>query len=196
MKALNEIQIALKAPKGQFNSFGKYSYRSCEDILEAVKPLLGECSLIVSDSVEVHGDRVYIKATATLHTPDGNTASAVGMAREPLTRKGMDESQITGASSSYARKYALNGLFAIDDNKDADSTNNHGKSAAPKKVEAKPITEDQKNDVVELIGKADITPEQSDKAIKWASHGRASTLDSLNTDEAAKLIKFLEGKAA
>ena len=195
MKALNEIQIALKAPKGQFNSFGKYSYRSCEDILEAVKPLLGECSLVVSDSVEVHGDRVYIKATATLHTPDGNTASAVGMAREPLTRKGMDESQITGASSSYARKYALNGLFAIDDNKDADSTNSHGKTETPK-AKVKPLTEKQKESVVDLIGKAEITPEQSDKAIKWASHGRASTLDALDTNEAAKLIKFLEGKAA
>lgn len=195
MKALNEIQIALKAPKGQFNSFGKYSYRSCEDILEAVKPLLGECSLVVSDSVEVHGDRVYIKATATLHTPDGNAASAVGMAREPLTRKGMDESQITGASSSYARKYALNGLFAIDDNKDADSTNSHGKTETPK-AKVKPLTEKQKESVVDLIGKAAITPEQSDKAIKWASHGRASTLDSLDTNEAEKLIKFLEGKAA
>lgn len=192
MKALNEIQIALKAPKGQFNSFGKYSYRSCEDILEAVKPLLGECSLIVSDSVEVHGDRVYIKATATLHTPDGVSISAVGMAREPMSRKGMDESQITGASSSYARKYALNGLFAIDDNKDADSTNKG--NLAPKKVETPPITDAIKDKVVELIGEAGITPEQGEKAIKWASNGRTSVLDELQTHEGEKLVKFLEGK--
>lgn len=193
MKALNEIQIALKAPKGQFNSFGKYSYRSCEDILEAVKPLLGECSLIVSDSVEVHADRVYIKATATLHTPDGVSVSAVGMAREPVSRKGMDDSQITGASSSYARKYALNGLFAIDDNKDADSTNK-GNSTPAKKLESPPITEAIKDKVVELIGEASITPEQGVKAIKWASNGRTGVLNELQTHEGEKLVKFLEGK--
>jgi hypothetical protein len=117
---LARIQQSLKAPKGQYNSFGKYPYRSCEDILEAVKPLLGACTLIVSDTMEQVGDRTYVKATAILHFGKDH-ASATAYAREPLAKKGMDEAQITGATSSYARKYALNGLFCIDDNKDADT---------------------------------------------------------------------------
>jgi hypothetical protein len=123
---LIDIQQKLKAPKGQFNSFGKYKYRSAEDILEAVKPLLGEfkVSLILSDEIVNLGTRYYIKATARL--VDGQDfMEAYGYAREEETKKGMDGSQITGASSSYARKYALNGLLAIDDNKDSDSTNKH-----------------------------------------------------------------------
>jgi len=123
MKKLNEIQQKLKSPKNQYNSFGKYKYRSQEDILEAVKPLLGEATLIVSDELVMLGDRFYVKATVTLK--DGEeTAFATAYAREPIAKKGMDESQITGTSSSYARKYALNGLFLIDDNKDADTTDN------------------------------------------------------------------------
>lgn len=128
MKAINEklvcIAAQLKAPKGQYNSFGKYSYRSCEDILEAVKPILVEyvCSLSLSDSVEVVGERYYIKATATLTDAEsGESCSVSAYAREPEQKKGMDEPQITGTASSYARKYALNGLFCIDDNKDPDS---------------------------------------------------------------------------
>lgn len=123
---LIDIQQKLKAPKGQFNSFGKYKYRSAEDILEAVKPLLGEfrVSLVLSDEIVNLGTRYYIKATARL-TDAGEFVDAFGFAREEETKKGMDGSQITGASSSYARKYALNGLFAIDDNKDSDSTNKH-----------------------------------------------------------------------
>jgi len=124
MKTLAEIQQALKAPKGQTNAFGKYKYRSCEDILESLKPLLGSFSLIVSDEIVLIGERYYIKATATLS--DGKvTHQAFGYARESLDKKGMDVAQITGATSSYARKYALNGLFAIDDTKDADATNDH-----------------------------------------------------------------------
>ena len=119
------IQSKLKAPKGQYNSFGKYNYRSCEDILEGVKPLLSENELVptIEDSIEMIGDRYYVKATATLS--DGtNSISTSAYARESLDKKGMDSSQVTGATSSYARKYALNGLLCIDDTKDADTMNN------------------------------------------------------------------------
>lgn len=120
MSILSEIQRRLKAPKSNFNSFGKYNYRSCEDILEAVKPLLGDCTLYLSDEVVEIGGRVYVKATATF--ADGQTETKVSaFAREPDSKKGMDDSQVTGTASSYARKYALNGLFLIDDTKDADT---------------------------------------------------------------------------
>ena len=118
---LSRIQKELKAPKGQYNSFGKYKYRSCEDILEAVKPLLGNCCLTISDDIVLIGDRFYIKATARLALSNEDFIENSAFAREALDKKGMDESQVTGASSSYARKYALNGLFAIDDTKDADT---------------------------------------------------------------------------
>lgn len=124
------IQGVLKAPKGQYNSFGKYHYRSCEDILEALKPLIAEHGVTVtlSDTVELIGTRFYVVATASIS--DGtDTISARGFAREDETKKGMDGSQITGSTSSYARKYALNGLFAIDDVKDSDSTNRHEQQA-------------------------------------------------------------------
>ena len=138
MKKLVAVQAALKAPKGQFNKFGGYKYRSCEDILEAVKPLLLEQGLqltIADEPVEV-GGRIYIKATATV-TDGSETATVSGYAREAETKKGMDESQITGTASSYARKYALNGLFLIDDTKDADVTNDHQKPrAAPRSKQA------------------------------------------------------------
>ena len=126
---LEAIQKELNAPKGQYNSFGKYHYRSCEDILGAVKPLLDGCALIVTDEIQMIGDRFYVVATAKL-TDGKETVEAKGYAREELQKKGMDASQLTGATSSYARKYALNGLFAIDDAKDADATNDHGKRAA------------------------------------------------------------------
>lgn len=125
---LSRIQKELKAPKGQFNKFGNYKYRSCEDILEAVKPLLGDCCLTISDDIVLIGDRYYIKATARLALSNEDFVENSAFAREAFDKKGMDESQITGASSSYARKYALNGLFAIDDTKDADATNTHGKT--------------------------------------------------------------------
>lgn len=128
---LTAIQSKLEAPKNQFNKFGGYSYRNCEDILEALKPLLVEnkVAVTISDSVELIGDRYYIKATATLINleEDKEKISVTAFAREEKEKKGMDASQISGASSSYARKYALNGLFAIDDNKDSDFTNRHGK---------------------------------------------------------------------
>lgn len=119
------IQSNLKAPKNQRNNFGGYNYRSCEDIMEAVKPLLKEvnCSLTLSDEIVQVSDRIYVKATATLKTPSGEIYQNTAFAREALAKKGMDESQVTGAASSYARKYALNGLFCIDDTKDADALN-------------------------------------------------------------------------
>ena len=125
MKELITIQSELKAPKSQFNKFGGYKYRKAEDILEAVKPLLAKqkCTLTITDDVVLIGNRIYVKATATIKNEKGECETTTGWAREEETKKGMDGSQITGASSSYARKYALNGLFAIDDNADSDTTN-------------------------------------------------------------------------
>ena len=119
VKQISEIQLKLKAPKGQYNAFGKYYYRSCEDILEGLKPLLNGLVLTISDDVVLVGDRIYVKSTATI-TNGTDSISNSALAREALTKKGMDDSQITGTSSSYARKYALNGLLCIDDTKDAD----------------------------------------------------------------------------
>lgn len=125
MKELITIQSELKVPKTQVNRFGGYKYRKAEDILEAVKPLLAKqkCTLIITDDIVMVGNRIYVKATATIKNEKGEFEQTTGWAREEETKKGMDGSQITGASSSYARKYALNGLFAIDDNADSDTTN-------------------------------------------------------------------------
>ena len=125
MKELINIQKTLKAPKGQLNKFGNYKYRSCEDILEALKPLLYEnkCVLTINDDIVSVGSRVYVKATVVLKNESGEEISTTAFAREEETKKGMDSSQITGSTSSYARKYALNGMFCIDDTKDSDTTN-------------------------------------------------------------------------
>lgn len=126
--ALMAVQRDLKAPKGQYNDFGNYKYRSAEDIIEAVKPLLNENGLILNmtDDVVMIGDRIYIKATVSvIDVANGDTVAATAFAREALTKKKSDDSQITGLASSYARKYALNGLFAIDDAKDADTNEYH-----------------------------------------------------------------------
>ena len=132
MKELIAIQSELKAPKSQFNKFGGYKYRKAEDILEAVKPLLNKqkCTLTITDDIVMVGNRIYVKATATIKNEKGECETTTGWAREEETKKGMDGSQITGASSSYARKYALNGLFAIDDNADSDTTNDGQHQAA------------------------------------------------------------------
>jgi len=147
MEKLTKIQSELNCPKGQVNQFGNYKYRSCEDILEAVKPLLAlhNCNLVIRDSIELIGDRYYVKALAILSDndnekdKDGNfiAATATAYAREPETKKGMDVAQITGATSSYARKYALNGLFAIDDTADSDNTNKGKDDEKPKPL---PVT--------------------------------------------------------
>jgi len=125
------IQNKLKAPKNQYNSFGKYNYRSCEDILEGLKPLLNETKATVTlsdEMVHIEG-RFYIRAIATfIDAEKGDKIEVSALAREDETKKGMDLAQVTGSVSSYARKYALNGLFCIDDTKDSDSTNTHGKA--------------------------------------------------------------------
>jgi hypothetical protein len=134
MKELIKIQSELKAPKNQFNAFGKYKYRNCEDILEALKPLLlkYECALTIYDQVFQVGDLVYIQSTANLKFKDGTTASSTAQAGIDPNRKGMDIGQSFGASSSYARKYALNGLFLIDDSAlDPDASNDHQPVKAP-----------------------------------------------------------------
>jgi len=159
---LSKVQNELKAPKGQFNSFGKYKYRSCEDILEAVKPILekNKALVILSDEIVVMGTdkqtgevftqespRAYVKATATfIDIETGEKETATAFAREELSKKGMDGSQISGASSSYARKYALNGLFNIDDTKDSDFTN--GLNEDKKENKEKILENDEPKDLV------------------------------------------------
>lgn len=149
---LAEIQRTLNAPKNQYNNFGKYKYRSCEDILEGVKPLLNGLFLSISDEIVPVGDRYYVKATATI--TDGETShTASAMAREEESKKGMDAAQVTGATSSYARKYCLNGLFGIDDSKDAD-TDEHKKQQS----EARPQSDSQREP--KTASQAKRTPEQ------------------------------------
>lgn len=179
------IQSELKAPKGQRNDFGKYNYRSCEDIFEAVKPLLAKYGLILTcgdELVEV-GGRIYVKALARIFDGSGNEIQNVAYAREEETKKGMDGSQITGASSSYARKYALNGLFLIDDTRDSDVTNTHGKEVPEEKKETKSggkVSERQ----MELIKK--LVPEESWKAmLEWAG---VEKLEDMSMQKASELI--------
>lgn len=145
MKELIAIQSELKAPKSQFNKFGGYKYRKAEDILEAVKPLLNKqkCTLTITDDIVMVGNRIYVKATATIKNEKGEFETTTGWAREEETKKGMDGSQITGASSSYARKYALNGLFAIDDNADSDTTNDGQHQAAQQQTQTQQPTVQQ-----------------------------------------------------
>lgn len=128
MEELRKIQAELKAPKNMYNSFGKYKYRNAEAILEAVKPLLdkNKCTLTISDEIVEIGGRIYVKATTLLKNASGDSESCTAYAREPEGRAGMDAAQVTGSSSSYARKYALNGLLCIDDTKDPDTTNTGG----------------------------------------------------------------------
>jgi hypothetical protein len=158
MKELIKIQAELKAPKNQFNSFGKYKYRSVEDILEAVKPLLlkYECTLIIEDEVKEVGGIVFIESTASIQK-DMEGRAVTAQAGIDINRKGMDIAQSFGSSSSYARKYALNGLFLIDDTKDPDSTNDH-QPKAPVKVAP---TEQQFAGIVQYLNG---TPEQQKTA--------------------------------
>ena len=165
MDCLRSIQCELKAPKGQYNSFGKYSYRSCEDILEAVKPLLDKykATVYITDEVVSVGDRIYVKATATFVDKDGKEISVSAFAREPVARKGMDEAQVTGATSSYARKYALNGLFLIDDTKDADTDENRNESEARSKASG---SDTPKSDAPK-VQRPNYSAEQIEKMKKW-----------------------------
>lgn len=156
MKELIAIQSELKAPKTQVNKFGGYKYRKAEDILEAVKPLLNKqkCTLTITDDIVMVGNRIYVKATATIKNEKGECETTTGWAREEETKKGMDGSQITGASSSYARKYALNGLFAIDDNADSDTTNDGQHQAAQQQTQTQQPASSQyhQNDLNEGLG--------------------------------------------
>lgn len=140
---LAKIQQDLDAPKNQWNDFSNFHYRSCEDILEGLKPLLNGLVLTMSDDIIAVGDRIYVKSTATL-TDGENSISNSALAREALTKKGMDDSQITGTASSYARKYALNGLFCIDDEKDADSKDNNQKPQQNKTKQQSKSQDDDK----------------------------------------------------
>lgn len=149
MKELQIIQTKLKAPKNQYNGFGKYKYRSCEDIVEAVKPILSEtgCTLTISDEIVMVGNRIYVKSMATVTNSNGEKEASVAYAREEESMKGMSAAQVTGATSSYARKYALNGLFCIDDTQDPDSdklpsndTQDPDKKPAQKTKQEKKIT--------------------------------------------------------
>ena len=156
---LNHIQANLNAPKNLFNKFGNYKYRNLEGIFEGLKPLLKEtgCTVTVSDEIVCVNEMNYIKATATLSWGT-NDISVTGWARESVSRKGMDDSQITGATSSYARKYAMNGLFAIDDTKDADSMDNSTHVTTKKTTKApnkakqnEDLSDSQKAEILKLI---------------------------------------------
>lgn len=195
MKKLLEIQNELKAPKGQYNSFGKYKYRSCEDILEAVKPICKKhgVTLTLSDEMVQVGERYYIKATATV--TDGTEEKTVtAFAREPEAKKGMDDSQITGTASSYARKYALNGLFCIDDTKDAD-TDEYAKQTKPAKKTAKELSEQKPDDII-TQGGADylheLAEETGSDTAALLSYYKVNDFNELTTKQFEHCAKILE----
>ena len=197
---LLKVQGELKAPKSQYNSFGKYNYRSCEDILEAVKPLLisNKLTLVVFDDVVLTGDRYYIRATARVtDIEDGKTVESVAYAREDETKKGMDLAQVTGSVSSYARKYALNGLFCIDDNKDSDTTNTHGKATDKPKAsnntnEIKGINEAQLKRLYAIANKAGYDAEKIKIMVKSKYNKELKDLTKAEYDH---ICNGLEGKA-
>lgn len=191
MSALTEIQKKLKAPKSNYNSFGKYNYRSCEDILEAVKPLLGDNTLTLSDEVVQIGDRIYVKTTAVFR--DGATETRVSaFAREAESKKGMDESQVTGTASSYARKYALNGLFLIDDTKDAD-TDEFVKATEKTKEKTLKRTEPEEPMMTPLQkAKIQRLTDENQWAIMVGTYGEPETWTSAQAD---KWIEQLERRA-
>lgn len=180
---LINVQAELKAPKGQYNSFGKYNYRSCEDILEGVKPLLkaNKLTLTISDEVILIGDRYYIKAIATVtDIESGESTSVSAYAREDDTKKGMDLAQVTGSVSSYARKYALNGLFCIDDTKDSDTTNKATKS----------LTEAQIKRLYAISNKAGYDKEKLQQLV---TKKYDKQIEALTKDEYDYICKCLEG---
>ena len=189
---LMNIQKELKAPKGQYNSFGKYKYRSCEDILESVKPLLEKykVTIILSDKLEQIGERYYIRAKAILiDTESDNSIENTAYAREEETKKGMDGSQITGTSSSYARKYALNGLLLIDDTKDADTDefakeNNKGKTKEEPKE--KKITPGQLKVLSKLY--------TGDNLVKLLELNKIDKLEDMSMEKANEIILKLKKK--
>lgn len=199
-QSLNYIQSNLKAPKGQYNSFGKYNYRSCEDILEGVKPHLQETKtcLVISDEIVTIGEHNYIKATATLYSADGGAVANSAFAKEPLEKKGMDPSQITGATSSYARKYALNGLFCIDDTKDADTdeyaaktTQTKAKPKAPETntIREKRVKEEYLKSITQQMGIKQINPKLISEYINKTF--KKKTSNELTEDELKALYDWI-----
>ena len=191
-KLLN-VQSELKAPKSQYNSFGKYKYRSCEDILEALKPILNKnkATVIISDDILFVEGRHYIKATVKfIDTENGEMVENSALAREDEVKKGMDSSQITGSVSSYARKYALNGMFAIDDTKDSDSTNTHG--AEPDKPESTKLSAKQVGRLLAIGLKAGIKEPDIKKVIK--SEFGKDKIEDLNKDQYDAVCSRLEAK--
>jgi hypothetical protein len=190
---INKIQTELVAPKDLNNKFGNYKYRSCESILKALKPLLQECELIllINDSIQQVGDRFYIKAEATIKDENGEI-STTAYARESLTKKGMDDSQVTGAASSYARKYALNGLLCIDDTKDADSKDNSKEGNPKEKSIVKKISNVIDDDSKEILNT--MNKESSSIIIKALSESDCKdSLDEIYNDykpEMTKLYKY------
>ena len=192
-KLLN-VQSELKAPKSQYNSFGKYKYRSCEDILEALKPILNKnkATVIISDDILFVEGRHYIKATVKfIDTENGEMVENSALAREDEVKKGMDSSQITGSVSSYARKYALNGMFAIDDTKDSDSTNTHG--VEPDKLElTSKLSAKQVGRLLAIGLKAGIKEPDIKKVIK--SEFGKDKIEDLNKDQYDAVCSRLEAK--
>ena len=189
---LMNIQKELKAPKGQYNSFGKYKYRSCEDILESVKPLLEKykVTIILTDKLEQIGERYYIRAMAILFdTESDNSIENTAYAREEETKKGMDGSQITGTSSSYARKYALNGLLLIDDTKDADTdefTKENNKGKTKEEPKEKKITEGQLKVLSKLY--------TGDNLVKLLELNKIDKLEDMSMEKANEIILKLKKK--
>lgn len=192
---LMKVQSQLKAPKNQFNSFGKYNYRSCEDILEGLKPILAEVGAVVllSDTVEAIGQRYYVKATATFVDIESNDAYLVNAyAREDEDKKGMDLAQITGSVSSYARKYALNGLFCIDDAKDFDSTNQYGKEQTPPtpiKPRTNTITPAQQKKIFAEAADRGVTAEAVRALIYKLYNGKIKSTSELTPAQMDELLK-------
>lgn len=194
MENLLKIQMELKAPKGQYNSFGKYNYRSCEDILEAVKPLCDKYGsvLTLSDDIVQVGDRYYVRATATIMCGD-KSVSVTAQAREALDKKGMDDSQITGTASSYARKYALNGLFLIDDTKDADTNENRTKrTQRAQKAVSKPKSEPKDPNKLTYREKVIILANERGLQLKELMKDYGITKDTTE-ERFAEILKDLEG---
>ena len=201
---LLDIQSKLKAPKGQYNNFGKFYYRNCEDILEAVKPLLKEAGLLLTltdEVLQVGGDRYYIVARAVVS--DGKEkVIATAFAREAASKKGMDEAQITGAASSYARKYALNGLFLIDDTRDPDSDGDKAKDPAQQvkdtfpgteEVTDKPISKDQRKAITDALKVAGKKIADLDTDLTLNAAIKAESLDELTQGEYDRVKKYVEG---
>lgn len=200
MNALKAIQAELKAPKNQHNNFGNYNYRSAEDILEAVKPLLAEHGAVmtISDEIVMIGTRFYVKATCTFTDSDNATVAVTAFAREPESKKASDESQITGAASSYARKYALNGLFLIDDAKDADSNEYYSRTrneppprqqTPPQNQQSNQPSTSQQQQVI-----ADLITQTNTKLTDMLGYYKVQTIEQLSAQAADHAIKSLRSK--